>query len=653
MRSEGKEEHEITETPQPKTIPDPARVSTTNKALNVPKGAGKPLDTSTRVYMESRFGHDFSQVRVHADTEAALATRKVHAKAFTEGHDVVFGRGQYAPYATAGKKLLAHELSHVIQQRRGRNLPLSFSPSVEQAADQAASSIVRGHGLVHVQGASGAGLLRQEIVELGPEETAELIKFWEEKVKTEPTAKKRARYQGYIQRLKRGERPSGAQAEEEMRYFYRQTGPAEEKAYKHGSPAPRGGPGSKGSTKPDIPLSSADIEVKARDITDPQNAKSIIQKIKAQTIARREGGRAYVTRQPVILDLRGQKVTRTQIDNFVHDLSTTAKIAKEDIQVVVNEGQLAKIPKPAPTVPLATPTPTRLPTAEPGKGLKAPEKTLEPRPTEPSKPPERPVKKIVEPAPGAKKTQFRDARRVEYPGLRSGGPPATLRGMGPTKAVTLGEGLAQLMPEALNVWQDLTIRHAVAGRMLNKWSTLEQWRRDYPQDVIVCVVSLQESEPDGSGMVARGINYVQFYHGPDQAAAQAEWSKSLVSSPSGRWKEVGPFFGWIQPTESLAELKAGVESKRMCFIATACYHTPLSAEVCLLREFRDIVLLRSILGRKFVETYYMVSPPIAAFLRDHHYFRALVRYALLSPLVSLINHQAGRWKQVARVKLEN
>ena len=81
------------------------------------RGGGQPLPESARAYFEPRFGHDFSQVRVHTDAKAAESSRVVNARAFTVGQDVVFGAGQYAPGTTTGQRLLAHELTHVVQQR--------------------------------------------------------------------------------------------------------------------------------------------------------------------------------------------------------------------------------------------------------------------------------------------------------------------------------------------------------------------------------------------------------------------------------------------------------------------------------------------------------------------------------------------------------
>jgi len=80
------------------------------------RSPGRPLDLAVRAFMEPRFGHDFSRVRVHADAKAAESAREVNALAYTLGRDVVFGGGRYVPGTSAGQKLLAHELTHVIQQ---------------------------------------------------------------------------------------------------------------------------------------------------------------------------------------------------------------------------------------------------------------------------------------------------------------------------------------------------------------------------------------------------------------------------------------------------------------------------------------------------------------------------------------------------------
>jgi len=86
--------------------------------INAMRGGGKPLPKPARTFFEPWFGTDFSQVRVHNDTKAADTALDVKANAFTVGRDVVFGAGQYNPETNRGRKLLAHELTHVVQQRQ-------------------------------------------------------------------------------------------------------------------------------------------------------------------------------------------------------------------------------------------------------------------------------------------------------------------------------------------------------------------------------------------------------------------------------------------------------------------------------------------------------------------------------------------------------
>lgn len=93
--------------------------STTPRSNRLPSNLstrGTPLIPSVRAQMESRFGQDFGDVRVHTGDQAARATRAIDAKAFTAGRDIVFAEDQYAPHRTEGRALLAHELTHVVQQ---------------------------------------------------------------------------------------------------------------------------------------------------------------------------------------------------------------------------------------------------------------------------------------------------------------------------------------------------------------------------------------------------------------------------------------------------------------------------------------------------------------------------------------------------------
>ena len=95
---------------------EPAEVpSIVHDALRSP---GQPLDLETRTFLESRFGRDFNQVQVHTDSRAAMSAQTVNALAYTVGRNIVFGAGQYSPGTNEGKRLIAHELTHVMQQNR-------------------------------------------------------------------------------------------------------------------------------------------------------------------------------------------------------------------------------------------------------------------------------------------------------------------------------------------------------------------------------------------------------------------------------------------------------------------------------------------------------------------------------------------------------
>lgn len=94
----------------------PAVTSGVASGINAMQGRGQTLSPATRGFMETRFGRDFSQVRVHTDTNAVKIARQINARAFTVGQDIAFASGQYQPHTPSGKRLLAHELTHTIQQ---------------------------------------------------------------------------------------------------------------------------------------------------------------------------------------------------------------------------------------------------------------------------------------------------------------------------------------------------------------------------------------------------------------------------------------------------------------------------------------------------------------------------------------------------------
>ena len=111
--------------------------STAPLVNEVLSNSGQPLDEPVRMYMEPRFSHDFGQVRVHRDEQAATSAREVNALAYTVGNDIVFGAQQYDPESAGGKHLLAHELAHVVQQRGAAEIVQNKVIDVSQPKDAA------------------------------------------------------------------------------------------------------------------------------------------------------------------------------------------------------------------------------------------------------------------------------------------------------------------------------------------------------------------------------------------------------------------------------------------------------------------------------------------------------------------------------------
>jgi hypothetical protein len=132
------------------------------------RSSGLPLDTATRAFMEPRFGHDFSRVRVHLDSQAAASARDVGALAYTVGRDIVFSQDQFAPYSAAGQQLLAHELAHTVQQSAGGDPVITGQIRVgtnndplEREAERVSSSALSGPGKIPSE-APPAAVLRSD-----------------------------------------------------------------------------------------------------------------------------------------------------------------------------------------------------------------------------------------------------------------------------------------------------------------------------------------------------------------------------------------------------------------------------------------------------------------------------------------------------------
>lgn len=126
----------------------PAEVtSETEEAIKQARGGGHSLDSSVRAQMEPAFDADFSNVRVHTGAQADQLSRALNARAFTTGQDIFFRQGTYNPGSASGRELVAHELTHVVQQNGDQVQPkLTVNQPgdrYEQEADQMAQAVIR------------------------------------------------------------------------------------------------------------------------------------------------------------------------------------------------------------------------------------------------------------------------------------------------------------------------------------------------------------------------------------------------------------------------------------------------------------------------------------------------------------------------------
>lgn len=117
------------------------------------RGQGHTLDHSVQAEMESAFGENFGGVRIHTDQRADELNRSVDAVAFTTGQDIFFSEGAYAPHNTAGRSLLAHELTHVVQQKGAVQTKLEVGAPddvYEQEADRVAKQMSADHAVAAI-----------------------------------------------------------------------------------------------------------------------------------------------------------------------------------------------------------------------------------------------------------------------------------------------------------------------------------------------------------------------------------------------------------------------------------------------------------------------------------------------------------------------
>ena len=143
VREDDHEEEQVVNRKDDDTTDTPTAPSTVTNAdasnIHALNGSGTPLPETSRSFFEPRFGVDLSNVRVHTDSRAVETANSINAKAFTVGRNIAFGAGEYVPESSEGQRLLAHELTHVVQQSDSPQL--SSDPMVQRDKNKRAPKV--------------------------------------------------------------------------------------------------------------------------------------------------------------------------------------------------------------------------------------------------------------------------------------------------------------------------------------------------------------------------------------------------------------------------------------------------------------------------------------------------------------------------------
>lgn len=528
------------------------------------RSPGQPLDPDTRSFMESRFGYDFNQVRVHRDAGANESASRLNALSYTLGHHIVFGEGKYGPGTNSGCALLAHELAHVIQQSRGGAIPeINQNAAHERSAEQAAEDVAKGQHFVEVKGSTAVGIARQ--APPTPEEMFQEIvneRAWTFSPGGAPKEDPKKVGKGVGPAT--GGMTAGSSVFARMAVIDHQGKLVEYAGGQHAQIRSK-------INKYKLIFGREHAEIHA--------IKSLKHQIGSLKLGNRkdvQGGmlRVVVDQEPcpacskallkfvtryglgleVLLPVRGDARFKRQpeksLNNPVKGRGAAQSVQRVDYQKIPHlTSKLERIQR------LFLPAPPR-----------APKSGVPPIPPTQSKSSQKTSSKTSGISTSTRHAIKRDFTRSgtvvhtqlnpkDYIRQRH----ATIRGMGRISRPKLkGAGLAQVFPGAMGALQDRMIKHAVAEQMLSKWSVLEKFRKDNPKDWIIAVVSLKEWKNESEGLRGRGVHSVEFYHGPTRQEAEAQIKRN-IPVPEG-WNEVGPFEGWIEPTRSLDDLKNEVES---------------------------------------------------------------------------------------------
>lgn len=160
--------------------------------LAASRGEGRPLPSESRSFFEKRIGADFSSVRIHADQRGADLSRSVHAKAFTRANNIYFAPGQYSPHTSSGQLLLAHELTHVVQQGHATVQRQSSAAPIQRAPEEEGRAVSDEQRAQALAASARAAKIAGQAKSFGQRETAKSEQEKESKVASEQAHKQKA-----------------------------------------------------------------------------------------------------------------------------------------------------------------------------------------------------------------------------------------------------------------------------------------------------------------------------------------------------------------------------------------------------------------------------------------------------------------------------
>lgn len=601
------------------------------------RSPGRPLDDATRAYMEPRFGHDFSAVRVHDDDRAAASAQAVNADAYTVGSDIVLRRNDSGQASPGGRAALAHELAHVVQQHSGA--PTRPGERVSDPGDglerEALATAQRVLASPATAGEAGA-------TALGPPSPGPSSTVLQRQVSSPATLEDTLRFvvneAGFAQG--RATPPNvGTHSKADASRFGTaahnlQLRDAVDRARRLGWPGAdrlvegvrvngRTGeviginvrPGGKGTLNFDLVVLKAGAQLRVGDLI--QDQVSMTGDVKFGDLSTNRAQAGFARRH-----------------GFAH---VNLRAGNFKLQQAGAQGTSRKATTPS-TPPGGGTAPPKAPATAPGTTPKAPVKA--PR--------------------GGGVQGITGGRTARVPSSRGGG------GLGAAAAGAVAAGAL-----------DMAARHYLQREMDKK--NEEEFKRKLAaqqKDIEALVAGqdavAQQLEAQGRPVFVNVTVYVRYQtdvsgqlHGVtalmDVKVRKVEVSATKLEHVREGKPDEGlathMFKGTFGISEALLFFSLSYPDLEPvslpdpdalpppnCFIATACYGSPLAPEVTLLRQFRDEWLRDFPAGRAFIRAYYVLSPPIAEHLSRHAAARAVVRNAVIAPVVELVRAEQPRWR---------